>query len=258
MAFELTGRLKALPPYLFKELDRVRDEVKARGVDVIDLGVGDPDRPTQPNIIEALRKAAGDPANHQYPVYSGMNAFRDVVSAWYKRRHAVDLDPSTQVCSLIGSKEGIALFPLAFVNPGDVVLVPEPCYPVYRSGTLFAGGIAHYMPLLAENGFLPDLKAIPEEVLRKAKIIWVNYPNNPTGAPASPEFYASLVEFAKKWSLIVCSDAAYSEVSSLGRPHPSILEAEGAADVAVEFHSLSKTYNMTGWRLGWAAGNETP
>jgi LL-diaminopimelate aminotransferase len=254
MTFELTERLKALPPYLFKELDRVRDVVKARGVDVIDLGVGDPDRPTPAHVIESLRQAAGDPANHQYPVYSGMNAFRDVVAAWYRRRHGVNLDPATEVCSLIGSKEGIAQFPLAFVNPGDVVLVPEPCYPVYRSGTLFAGGQSHYMPLLAENGFLPDYAAVPPEVLKKAKIIWVNYPNNPTGAAASPEFYASLVEFAKKWELIICSDAAYSEVTWLGRPHPSVLEAPGALEVAVEFHSLSKTYNMTGWRLGWAAG----
>lgn len=257
MPYELSERLKALPPYLFKELDRVRDEVRSRGVDVIDLGVGDPDRPTPPHIIESLKKAAEDPANHQYPVYSGMNAFRDVVAAWYKRRHGVALDPATQVCSLIGSKEGIAQFPLAFVNPGDVVLTPEPCYPVYRSGALFAGGVSYYMPLLAKNGFLPDYASIPHETLEKAKIIWINYPNNPTGAPASLEWYASLVEFAKKWNLIICSDAAYSEVTWLNKPHPSILEAPGALDVAVEFHSLSKTYNMTGWRLGWAAGNTT-
>jgi LL-diaminopimelate aminotransferase len=255
MPYELSDRLKALPPYLFKELDRVRDEVRSRGVDVIDLGVGDPDRPTPAHVIESLRQAAGDPANHQYPVYSGLNAFRDVVAAWYGRRHGVKLDPGTQVCSLIGSKEGIAQFPLAFVNPGDVVLVPEPCYPVYRSGALFAGGVASCMPLLAENGFLPDLGAIPEEVLGRARIIWVNYPNNPTGAPATGEFYASLVDLAKRRGLIVCSDAAYSEVTWLDRPHPSILETPGAMDVAVEFHSLSKTYNMTGWRLGWAAGN---
>ncbi|MDR3135392.1 MAG: LL-diaminopimelate aminotransferase [Deltaproteobacteria bacterium] len=257
MTFEFSDRLKALPPYLFKELDRIRDEVRARGVDVIDLGVGDPDRPTPAHIIEALKKAAEDQANHQYPVYSGMNSFRDVVAKWYKRRHGVDLVPETEVCSLIGSKEGLAQFPLAFLNPGDVSLVPEPSYPVYRSGTLFAGGVSHFMPLLAKNGFLPDLGAIDGETLKKAKIIWVNYPNNPTGAPASLKFYESLVALAKERGLIICSDAAYSEVTWLDKPHPSVLEIPGAKDVAIEFHSLSKTYNMTGWRIGWAAGNAT-
>ncbi|MDR1296707.1 MAG: LL-diaminopimelate aminotransferase [Deltaproteobacteria bacterium] len=257
MPQEFSDRLKALPPYLFKELDRVRDEVRARGVDVIDLGVGDPDRPTPGHIVEALKRAAEDPKNHQYPVYSGMNAFRDVVAAWYKRRHGVELDGATEVCSLIGSKEGLAQFPLAFLNPGDVSLVPEPSYPVYRSGTLFAGGVSHYMPLLAKNNYLPDLDAVGEDVLKKAKIIYVNYPNNPTGASAPEEFYVRLVAFAKKWDLIVVSDAAYSEVTWLPGPHKSILEIPGAGDVAVEFHSLSKTYNMTGWRVGWAAGNAT-
>ncbi|MDR0354556.1 MAG: LL-diaminopimelate aminotransferase [Deltaproteobacteria bacterium] len=255
MTYEFTDRLKALPPYLFKELDRIRDEVRARGVDIIDLGVGDPDRPTPPHIIEALNKAAKDPKNHQYPVYTGMNAFRETVADWYKRRHGVDLVAEAEVCSLIGSKEGLAQFPLAFINPGDVSLVPEPSYPVYRSGTLFAGGTSHFMPLLAKNAFLPDLSAIDEAILAKAKIIYVNYPNNPTGASATREFYAELVAFAKKWNLIVVSDAAYSEVTWLDQPHPSILETPGAKDVAIEFHSLSKTYNMTGWRLGWAAGN---
>ncbi|MDR1109790.1 MAG: LL-diaminopimelate aminotransferase [Deltaproteobacteria bacterium] len=257
MPFEFSERLKALPPYLFKELDRIRDEVRARGVDVIDLGVGDPDRPTPGHIVEALQKAAEDPANHQYPVYSGMNSFRNVVAGWYRRRHGVELVPETEVCSLIGSKEGLAQFPLAFLNPGDASLVPEPSYPVYRSGTLFAGGVSHYMPLLAKNGFLPDLGAIDPGILAKAKIIYVNYPNNPTGAPASPGFYAELVDLARRHGLIVVSDAAYSEVTWLDRPHPSILETPGAKDVAVEFHSLSKTYNMTGWRIGWAAGNAT-
>ncbi|MDR2423037.1 MAG: LL-diaminopimelate aminotransferase [Deltaproteobacteria bacterium] len=254
MPIEFSERLKALPPYLFKELDRIRDEVKSRGVDVIDLGVGDPDRPTPPNVIAALSQAAADPKNHQYPVYSGMNSFLDAVSRWYKRRHGVSLDPTTEICSLIGSKEGLAQFPLAFVNPGDAVVAPEPAYPVYRSGTIFAGGTIHYAPLLEKNGFLPDYRAIPAEVLKKAKIIWVNYPNNPTGAAASLDFYKGLVEFARERELIVASDAAYSEVTWSGRPHPSVLEAPGAKDVAIEFHSLSKTYNMTGWRIGWAAG----
>ncbi|MDR3204013.1 MAG: LL-diaminopimelate aminotransferase [Deltaproteobacteria bacterium] len=257
MTFELSERLKALPPYLFKELDRIRDEVKARGVDVIDLGVGDPDRPTPDYVIKSLQKAAEDADNHKYPVYSGMNAFLDVVAKWYKNRHGVTLNPKTEICSLIGSKEGIAQFPMAFINPGDLALIPEPSYPVYRSGTLFAGGQSYFLPLLEKNKFLPDLNTIPTDILGKAKLLWINYPNNPTGAPASSEFYASVVELAKKWNIIVASDAAYSEVTWLSTPHPSILEIPGAKEVAIEFHSLSKTFNMTGWRVGWAAGNET-
>jgi len=257
MPFELSQRLTDLPPYLFKELDRVRDEVKARGVDIIDLGVGDPDRPTPPHIIAALKKTADNPANHRYPLYSGMNAFREVVADWYARRHKVELDPATEVCSLVGSKEGIAHFPLAFVNPGDVVLVPEPAYPVYNSGTLFSGGRPYFMPLLEKNGFKPDLGSIPESILEKAKIIWINYPNNPTGATVDLDFYTEVVELAKKWNIIVASDAAYSEMTHDGRLHPSILEVPSAKEVAIEFHSLSKTYNMTGWRLGWAAGGAT-
>ncbi|MDR2827188.1 MAG: LL-diaminopimelate aminotransferase [Candidatus Adiutrix intracellularis] len=257
MTFEFTERLRALPPYLFKELDWVRDEVRAKGMDIIDLGVGDPDRPTPAHIIAALETAAGDRVNHKYPTYSGMNAFLDTVVRWYQRRHGVALNGARQVCSLIGSKEGIANFPLAFVNPGDVVLVPEPGYPVYNSGTLFAGGRPYFLPLLAKNGFRPDFKAVSEDIMARAKIIWVNYPNNPTGASADLNFYGELVEWAKKWQIIVASDAAYSEISWSDKPHPSLLEVPGALEVAVEFHSLSKTYNMTGWRLGWAAGNET-
>ncbi|MDR3038563.1 MAG: LL-diaminopimelate aminotransferase [Candidatus Adiutrix sp.] len=257
MPFEFARRLRALPPYLFKELDRVRDEVRARGVDIIDLGVGDPDRPTPPPVIEALNRAAADPANHQYPAYSGLNVFRDAVAAWYGRRHGIRLEGARHICSLIGSKEGIAHFPLAVLNPGDVALVPEPGYPVYHSGALFAGGVTHFLPLLEKNGFRPDFQAIDAEVLKKARLIWVNYPNNPTGASVDLAFYGELVAWAKKWNLIIASDAAYSEMTWQDRPHPSILEVPGALDVAVEFHSLSKTYNMTGWRLGWAAGNET-
>ncbi|MDR2338881.1 MAG: LL-diaminopimelate aminotransferase [Deltaproteobacteria bacterium] len=257
MAIGFSERLKALPPYLFKELDRVRDEVRAKGVDVIDLGVGDPDCPTPGHIVEALARAARDQANHRYPVYSGMNSLREVIAGWYKRRHGVSLEPETEVCSLIGSKEGIANFPFAFVNPGDVVICPEPGYPVYGSGTLFAGGVAHYAPILEKNDYLPDLSAIPADILKKARIIWVNYPNNPTGAKADPSFYKDLLGFAAKWDLLVASDAAYSEVTHLSKPHPSILELDGAKERAVEFHSLSKTFNMTGWRLGWAVGNAT-
>jgi len=256
MPFEFARRLQALPPYLFKELDRMRDEARARGVDIIDLGVGDPDRPTPAHVIETLGRAAADPANHQYPAYSGLNAFRDAVAAWYGRRHGVRLEGARQVCSLIGSKEGIAHLPLAFLNPGDVALVPEPGYPVYHIGTLFAGGETHFMPLLEKNGFKPDYQAVSEEALKRARLIWVNYPNNPTGAEADLEFYAELVAWAGRRNIIVASDAAYSEMTWSDKPHPSILEVPGALDVAVEFHSLSKTYNMTGWRLGWAAGNE--
>ena len=256
MPFEFARRLQALPPYLFKELDRIRDEVKARGVDIIDLGVGDPDRPTPAHIIEALNRAAADPANHQYPAYSGLNIFRDKVAAWYERRHGVKLEGARHICSLIGSKEGIAHFPLAFLNPGEVALVPEPGYPVYHIGSLFAGGEPHFMPLLEKNGFKPDYKSLSEEVLKRARLIWVNYPNNPTGATVDIDFYAELVDWAAQRNLIVASDAAYSEMTWSDRPHPSILEVPGALKVAVEFHSLSKTYNMTGWRLGWAAGNE--
>ncbi|MDR2935079.1 MAG: LL-diaminopimelate aminotransferase [Candidatus Adiutrix sp.] len=256
MPFEQARRLQALPPYLFKELDRMRDEVKARGVDIIDLGVGDPDRPTPPQVVEALGRAAADPANHQYPAYSGLNVFRDAVAAWYGRRHGVRLEGGRHICSLIGSKEGIAHFPLAFLNPGEVVLVPEPGYPVYHIGTLFAGGETRFMPLLEKNGFRPDYRAVGEETLAKARIIWVNYPNNPTGATVDLKFYEDLVAWARRRNLIVASDAAYSETTWSEKPHPSILEVPGALEVAVEFNSLSKPYNMTGWRLGWAAGNE--
>ena len=256
MPFEPARRLQALPPYLFKELDRIRDEARARGADIIDLGVGDPDRPTPAQVIEALGRAAANPANHQYPAYSGLNVFRDAVAAWYGRRHGVRLEGARHVCSLIGSKEGIAHFPLAFLNPGDVALAPEPGYPVYHIGTLFAGGETSFMPLLEKNGFRPDYQAVGEETLSRTRIIWVNYPNNPTGATADLDFYAELVAWARRRNIIVASDAAYSEMTWGDRPHPSILEVPGALEVAVEFHSLSKTYNMTGWRLGWAAGNE--
>ncbi|MBU2548420.1 MAG: LL-diaminopimelate aminotransferase [Proteobacteria bacterium] len=247
-------RLEKLPPYLFKEIDRMKAEVQAKGVDIIDLGVGDPDRPTPPHIIDRLQKAALDPANHQYPSYTGMNDFRRSVAAWYERRFGVKLDALNEVVTLIGSKEGIAHIPLAFIDPGDVALVPEPAYPVYHIGTLFAGGQSFFMPLLEANGFLPDLDAVPAGTAAKARLLFVNYPNNPTGATAGLDFYEKVVAFARKHEIIVVSDAAYSEVSLGGYEAPSILQVPGAMDVAVEVHSLSKTYNMTGWRIGWAAG----
>lgn len=255
MKFQLAQRLQALPPYLFKEIDRLRDEVRKKGMDIIDLGVGDPDQPTPDHVIAALAEAAKDPSTHKYPAYSGMDKFRSKAAAWYGRRFGVQADPEREVITLIGSKEGLAHFPLAFVNPGDVVLVPSPAYPVYNSSTIMAGGRPVVMPLARENGFLPDLEAIDRAVLKQAKIMVINYPNNPTAAVADLDFYARVVAFAKQHKLIVVSDAAYTEMAFDGYRPPSFLEADGAMDVGIEFHSLSKTYNMTGWRLGFAVGN---
>ncbi|MEZ0329067.1 MAG: LL-diaminopimelate aminotransferase [Dissulfuribacterales bacterium] len=256
MQFSFSERLKQLPPYLFVELDRKKAEAVKKGVDVIDLGIGDPDLPTPDFILDRLNQAAARPANHRYPSSEGMQAFRNASAAWYKRRFDIELNPNTEVATLIGSKEGIAHFPFAFLNPGDVVLVPSPGYPVYHIGTLFAGGITHFMPLVAENDFLPDLNAIPGDVLKKARILWINYPNNPTAATAERPFFEKVVAFAREHGLIVCHDAAYSEMTYDGYRAMSFLEVPGAKDVGIEFHSLSKTYNMTGWRIGFAVGNE--
>jgi len=253
--FEKAERLKQLPPYLFKEIDRKKAEVKARGVDIIDLGVGDPDLPTPEHIIGEMKRAVDDPLNHQYPSYSGMNDFKEAVANWYGERFSVDLDPDSEVVSLIGSKEGIAHLPLAFINPGDVSLVPSPAYPVYHIATLFAGGESYFMPLLSENKFLPDLNAIPGDVADRAKLMFINYPNNPTSAVADLDFFRRVVSFAEKHGILVCHDAAYTEMAFDGYKPPSFLEVEGAKEVGMEFHSLSKTYNMTGWRIGFAVGN---
>ncbi|MDL1973113.1 MAG: aminotransferase class I/II-fold pyridoxal phosphate-dependent enzyme, partial [Deltaproteobacteria bacterium] len=255
MSFSFSQRLKQIPPYLFAEIDRLKNEMIRRGVDVIDLGVGDPDLPTPPHIVERLKEAAEDPENHRYPSYNGLFSFRRAVSDWYKRRFGVDLDPEREVIALIGSKEGIAHLPLAFVDPGDIVLVPNPAYPVYHIGTIFAGGRPYYMPLLEENGFLPNLEKIPEDIARRAKLIFVNYPNNPTAAVADLDFFERLKRFAKKYNIVVCHDAAYTELSYDGYRPPSFLEVKGSKEIAIEFHSLSKTYNMTGWRIGFAVGN---
>ncbi len=255
MMFERASRLKELPPYLFQEIDRLKAEVQAKGVDIIDLGVGDPDLPTPKHIVDALKEAVDDPSTHRYPSYSGMNDFRDSVARWYERRFGVSLDPSQEVITLIGSKEGIAHIPLAFINPGDTVLVPSPAYPVYHAGTIFAGGTSFVMPLTADRSFLPNLDAIPRAVADRAKMIFLNYPNNPTGATAEAAFFEQVVAFAKKHEIIVCHDAAYSEMGMDGYRPGSFLEVAGAKAVGIEFHSLSKTYNMTGWRLGFAVGN---
>ena len=248
-------RIKNLPPYLFAAIDKAKQEARARGVDVIDLSVGDPDLPTPAHIVEALRQAAEDTSNHQYPSYEGKLTFRTAVADWYKRTFNVDLDPRNEVLTLIGSKEGIAHAPLAFINPGDVALIPDPAYPVYRTATAFAGGEPVIMPLLKDNKFLPDLEAIPADVARRAKIMFLNYPNNPIGATADRSFFQELVDFAREYNIIVMHDNPYSEIYYEGQRSLSLLEIDGAKDVAVEFHSLSKTYNMTGWRIGSVVGN---
>lgn len=252
---DFAKRISQLPPYLFAEIDRKIAWAKSQGVDVISLGIGDPDIPTPPHIVEALQEEARNPQNHRYPSYEGLPEFREAVAEWYQKRFGVTLDPKKEVVSLIGSKEGIAHIPLCFVDPGDITLVPDPGYPVYRIGTLLAGGQAFPMPLLEENGFLPDLEMIPEDVRHKAKILYINYPNNPTAATAPLEFFERVVDFARRYDIVVCHDAAYSEVAFDGYKAPSFLETRGAKDVGIEFHSLSKTFNMTGWRIGWACGN---
>ena len=248
-------RIKNLPPYLFAGIDKAKQEARARGVDVIDLSVGDPDLPTPDHIVQALKRAVDDSSNHQYPSYEGKLAFRMAVADWYKKTFDVDLDPKDEVLTLIGSKEGIAHAPLAFINPGDLALVPDPAYPVYRTATAFAGGEPAVMPLLKENGFLPDLDAIPAEIARRAKIMFLNYPNNPIGATASRKFFEELVGFARNNDIIIMHDNPYSEIYFDGNRSSSLLEVDGAKDVAVEFHSLSKTYNMTGWRIGSVVGD---
>ena len=247
-------RLERIPPYLFAELDRMQAEAAARGVDVISLGIGDPDQPTPPHIVEALQRAAADPANHPYPSYAGSRRFRQAVARWFEGRFGVRLDPEGEVLALIGSKEGLAHVIWAYVDPGDVVLVPDPGYPVYKAHTLLAGGEPYVLPLREDRGWLPDLDQVPADVARRAKLLFLNYPNNPTGAVATPEFYRQVVDFARTHDVLVIQDAAYTEVGEPGYRAPSILQTEGARDVALEFHSLSKPFNMTGWRIGFAVG----
>lgn len=247
-------RLEQIPPYPFAELEARRDALKAQGVDVIDLGIGDPDLPTPPHVVEALAEAARDPATHRYPAYAGAPEFRRAVAEWFAERFGVALDPAREVLALIGSKEGIAHAIWAFVDPGDVVLVPDPAYPVYRVQTLLAGGTPYVLPLRPERGFLPDLAAVPEEVARRAKLLWLNYPNNPTGATVDLGFFEEVVAFARRHEILVCHDAAYVDVTYGDYVAPSILQVPGARDCCLEFHSLSKPFNMTGWRVGFAVG----
>ena len=255
MDFPFSDRLKKLPPYLFLDMDKKKKAALARGVDIISLGIGDPDLATPDFIIEALYKASKDKANHQYPFGPGLATYREAVARWYKRRFNVTLDPATEVCALIGSKEGVGHLPLAVLNPGDICLCPSPGYPVYNAGTLFAEAIPYFMPLLEKNGFLPDLNAIPEATAKRAKLLWTNSPNNPTAALAGLDFYQKAVDFSRKHGILLANDAAYTELYYDGRKPVSMLEVPGAKDVGIELHSLSKTFNMTGWRVGFAVGN---
>ncbi len=254
-SIEHADRLSQLPPYLFSEIDKAKRMAIEEGMDIINLGVGDPDLPTPGHIIKALCDAAANPQNHRYPSYEGLLELRHEFSLYMKRRFDVHLDPATEVLTLIGSKEGIAHLPLAFVNPGDFVLVPDPGYPVYRASTVFAGGIPYSFPLLADSGFVPDFDQIDSQIADRAKLMFLNYPNNPTAAVADKNLLERAVEFAKEHGIIICQDAAYCEMAYDDLRPVSILEVPGGKDIAVEFHSLSKTYNMTGWRIGFAVGN---
>ena len=253
---KIAQRIETIPPYLFAEIDKKKEEAIKRGVDIINLGIGDPDQPTPNNVITKLRESVKDPKTHNYPPYEGTAEFRQAVSLWYKNRFGVDLDPDKEVMALIGSKEGIAHTFLAFIDPGDFSLIPDPGYPVYKTATLFANGFPYTMPLLEENNYLPDLEEIDEEIAQKVKLMFINYPNNPTAAVTNKDFFEKVVKFAKKYDILVCHDFAYSEMTFDGYKTSSFLEVEGAKNVGIEFHSLSKIYNMTGWRLGFAVGNK--
>lgn len=248
-------RLDMIPPYLFAEVDRKIAEKKAQGVDVISFGVGDPDMPTPETVIDCLCEAARRPENHQYPSYFGLDEFRESAARWLGRRFGIEMDPACEVLPLMGSKEGIAHMALAALDPGDVALVPEPSYPVYAMGTLLAGAESHFLPLGPEGQFLPDLAGLGDDVLSRARILWINYPNNPTGAVAEIDFFARAVEFCRSHNIILAHDNAYSEITFDGFVAPSVFQAPGADEVAVEFHSLSKTFNMTGWRIAFICGN---
>jgi LL-diaminopimelate aminotransferase len=253
MAFEFADRIKRLPPYLFAEIEKTIKEKKAQGIDLISLSIGDPDLPPPTFIVEALKQEAADLKNHNYSFSQGEPDFRAAVTEWYKKRFGVDL-AQDQVVALLGSKEGIANIARAFINPGDQVLVPDPAYPVYANGsTILCDGKAVPMPLLEENNFKPDFEAIDA---KKAKMMFINYPNNPTAATVDKKFLKEAVDFAKDNNIMLCYDNAYSEVTYDGYSAPSILEIDGAMDIAIEFHSLSKTFNMTGDRIGFAVGNK--
>jgi len=254
---KLSQRIQSIPPYLFATIDEKKAEAIQKGLDIIDLGIGDPDLPTPDQIIDAMTVAIRNPSNHQYPPYQGTLAFREAVSRWMLRRFNVSVDPKQEVLSLIGSKEGIAHSFLAFLDEGDVALLPDPGYPAYHVNALIAGGVPYSVPATEATHYEPDLDAIPLDVVAKAKLLFLNYPSNPTGAVASDAFFEKAIRFAKQHHILICMDLAYSEVYFEGRRPRSILEFPGGKDVAIEFHTLSKTFNMTGWRIGMAVGNAT-
>jgi LL-diaminopimelate aminotransferase len=247
--------MNQLAPYLFVEINKKIAEKRARGEEVISFGIGDPDMPTPDNVIDKLCETAHDPVNHRYPETEGLPVLRQTIAEWYQKRFGVTLDPNTEVLPLIGSKEGIGHIALCLIDSGDVALVPDPAYPVYAISTKLAGGEPHYMPLTEKNNFLPDLEAIPQDILKRSKVLWLNYPNNPTGAVAEIDFFDRAIEFARKNNLVICHDGPYTEVAYDGYKPVSFMQAAGAREVGVEFHSLSKSYNMTGWRVGMAVGN---
>lgn len=252
---KVSERLEQIPPYLFAEIDRKIAEAKAKGIDIISLGIGDPDSPTLQPIVDEMHKAIDNPKNHDYPPYNGTEQFRKGACDWIKRRFGVELNPDTEMLANIGSKEAIAHVFFAYVDKGDYTLVPDPGYPVYHNATIFAGGTPYEMPLLEENGYLPDFDKIPEDIAKKSKLMFLNYPNNPTSATADLDFWKKAVDFCKKYDILLCSDMAYSEMTFDGYKAPSVLQVEGAKDVAIEFYSHSKSYNMTGWRVGFVCGN---
>lgn len=249
-------RLNNIPPYLFVEIDKKVAAAKAKGIDIISLGVGDPDTPTLQTVVDAMHIAIDNPKNHDYPSYNGTEGFRKASAKWMKKRFGVDLDPDTEIMSNIGSKEAIAHTFFAYIDDGDYTLIPDPAYPVYKNATILAGGTPYTMPLLEENGYLPDFDKIPEDIARKAKIMFLNYPNNPTGAVCDLDFLKKAVAYCKKYDILLCQDMAYCEMTYDGYVSPSVFEVEGAKDVALEFYSHSKSYNMTGWRVGFVAGNK--
>jgi LL-diaminopimelate aminotransferase len=248
-------RINKLEPYLFVEISRKINEKRSAGVDVITFAIGDPDIPTPSHILNRLIEAVQKPSNHRYPESEGLPEFRRAIADWYRVRFGINLDYNKEVLPLIGAKEGIGHVALCFIDPGDIALVPDPGYPVYAVGTMFAGGEPYSMPLLEKNGWLPDLQAIPSDVARRAKVMWLNYPNNPTGAVATIDYFRDVVEFAREYDIAVCHDGPYTEVAYDGYNPVSFLEVEKGIEVGIEFHSLSKSYNMTGWRVGMAVGN---
>ncbi|MDN5302549.1 MAG: LL-diaminopimelate aminotransferase [Thermoanaerobacteraceae bacterium] len=252
---KVAERLNKIPPYISAQIDKKIAELRKKGVDVVTLGVGDPDLPTPDNIIEVMEKAIWEPAYHRYPDYEGSIEFRKAVAEYYERRFDVKLNPENEVMALIGSKEGIVNLTYAFVDHGDYALIPDPAYPVYKTATLFAGGIPYTMPLLKENNFLPDFTKIDTDIARKAKLMFLCYPNNPTSAVADKKFFEEAVEFAKTYDIVICNDSAYAEITYDGYESPSLLSVKGAEDIAIELGSLSKPYRMTGWRIGYAVGN---